>query len=463
LVKYDKWGNDISEVKLPETVIETKRDIARHGFRAIALSDEARARGGAPLMMGAAYSYLLHQAEIGMACATGMTGGVANLVDRYAPPEIRDWVLPKLNSGEWDGAQLMTERTGGSDIGAIETTATPDGDAFRLNGFKWFASNGDGKAIVTLAKTEGAPDNVKGVSLFLVLKEKRDGSRNGVYIRQLKDKLGTKAVPSTELEFVNAEGFLLSGGRGQDGHGLSRMMEMVSESRIGVASMGLGCARRALIEALCYANSRSAFGKRLIDQPLMRAKLSEMIVELEAAEALVFEGYGAPNRARLSDSPTRLRIHPPLAKLRASRLGITMASDAIEVHGGNGYVETWPVARILRDAQINTLWEGTDNILCLDIRRAIEREDADQPLLARIREAFEWAGEEVPAASTVARRAADLEAAIDAWKKLDRETGEGRLKVLAELMVDVLAGALLVEQAAWEQRELGSSRKALVA
>ena len=241
------------------------------------------------------------------------------------------------------------------------------------------------------------------------------------------------------------------------------MMEMVTDSRVGVASMGLGCARRALVEAICYACARNAFGRRLIDQPLMRHKLSEMIVDLEAAQAMVFDSYGIPNRARRAKDAARLRLGPPLAKLRAARLGVTMASDAIEIHGGNGYVETWPVARILRDAQINPIWEGTDNVLYLDVRRAMESENADQALLERLHEAVDGSDERVPAARQVQESIEKLEQSIVAWKKLDRETAEGRLGLLSALMSDSLASALLVEQADWEQRELGTRRKELVA
>lgn len=469
LVKYDRWGDDVSEVVLPESVWETKQDLATHGIRALARTEDARRRGGPPPMMSIAYNYLLNQAEIGMFCATGMTAGVADLVAKYASPEIRDWVMPKLDWEEygrddaWDGAMLLTERTGGSDLGTIETTATRDGDRYLLNGFKWFASNGDGKAIVTLAKPAGAPDNVRGIGLFLVPKFRRDGTRNGVRLRQLKDKLGTRAVPSSELEFVDAEAYLLSGGAGEDGRGMGRMMDMVTGSRLGVASMGIGCARRALVESICYARARSAFGRQLVDQPLMRQKLSEMIVDLEGALALTFEAHGLPNRSRQSGDAAYMRLAVPLAKLRATRLGITMATDAIEVHGGNGYVETWPVARILRDAQVNTIWEGTDNILFLDVRRAIERNGADAPLLARIREAIAGALEDIPAARTVAEAVEDLSDAIEAWKQLERETGESRLGVLAGFMSDVAAAAFLVEQADWEERNLGSTRKRLVA
>ena len=289
-----------------------------------------------------------------------------------------------------EAAQMLTERTGGSDLAALETTAVRDGDAWKLTGLKWFASNANGSAFVVLAKPEGAADSIRAIAPFLVLWERRDGSRNGVRIRRLKDKLGTKAVASAEVELADAEGFLLapsgaegagggagvSGGAG-DGRGLARMMEMTNGARLGIAMMGLGCARRALVESLCYAQAREAFGAELVHHPLMQRKLAELIVEVEAAQALVFDGYLGP----------RLRLGAPLIKLRAARLGITAASDAIEIHGGNGYIEQWPVARILRDAQVNTVWEGPDNILCLDVRRAIERDAAHLPFLDRLHEA----------------------------------------------------------------------------
>jgi hypothetical protein len=164
-------------------------------------------------------------------------------------------------------------------------------------------------------------------------------------------------------------------------------------------------------------------------------------------------------------APSRLRIGAPVVKLQAARLGITAASDAIEVHGGNGYVESWPVARILRDAQVNTIWEGPDNILCLDVRRGIRREGADEPFLARVAEAAANGGDD-PTAALVADRVADLARAVEAWKRLDADdpaTAEARLFALTNFMGEVYAGALLVEQAAWERAETGGDRKSLVA
>ena len=464
LERYDRWGHDVSEVILPPSFLETRRDVLASGFVGTDVAREAASKGVRTTMLHAAHSYMLDQAEIGMMCAIG-TGGdmVVNLVRAFAPEDIKQRVMEKFASGEWAGQtiQSLTERTGGSDLAELETTATPDGDAWRLNGFKWFASNVNGEAWVVLAKPEGAPDSARGIATYLVLKERRDGSRNGIRIRRLKDKLGTKAVASGEVEFVDAEAFLLSGqpsgadgetGAG-DGKGLARMMEMTNGARLGIAMMGLGCARRSLVEALCYARARTAFGKPLAEHPLMQRKLAELIVDVEAAQAMVFDGY---------DPDHRLRIGAPLIKLRAARLGITASSDAIEVHGGNGYVENWPVARILRDAQVNTLWEGPDNILCLDVRRGIERQQADVAFVDRLRSAVgNGPSDEVTA--LVGDRVDDLVAAIDKWKGLDRVTAEARLFPLAQFMADVYAGALLLEQAGFEQRELGSDRKSLVA
>jgi len=473
LIKYDRWGHDISEVLLPESALATKRDLIEHGFGTPAFRTEAERAGVRIEPLTAAYTYMLCQAEIGMTCSMGADAGMVRaMVEQFAPQDVQDHVLPKLDSGEWVGktGQFFTERTGGSDLGELETTATPNGESWLLNGFKWFSSNCDGEVFVVLAKPVGAHDGVRGIAPFLVMKHRMDGSRNGMKIRQLKDKLGTKAVPSGEVELADAEAFMMApsgdgNGVAGDGHGLARLMTLTNVARIGIATMGLGCARRALVESLCYARARSAWHKRLDDQPLMRRKLAEMIVDVEAAQALVFDQYSPANQQRsggVSAAPERLRIGGALTKLRCARLGITTASDAIEIHGGNGYVETWPVARILRDAQINTLWEGPDNILCLDVRRSIERESADGPLLDRIREAVAAA----PADETsdlVARSADDLESAIGAWRNLDHDTAEARLYPLAQFMIDVYAGALLIEQAAWEREAEGRDRKTLVA
>ncbi|MBO0882016.1 MAG: acyl-CoA dehydrogenase family protein [Mycobacterium sp.] len=472
LERYDRWGHDISRVVQPTSFTESKRAVLEAQK---ALKDDARCAGLNPSLPLFAANYLLNQADIGMGCALGTGGGmVKSLVAAYAPVDVRDHVLAKFESGEWEGetAQLLTERTGGSDLGALETTARraggENGGAWLLNGFKWFASNCDGQVFVVLAKPEGAPDSSRGVANFLVLRTRRDGSRNGVRIRRLKDKLGTRSVASGEIEFVDAEAFLLSGEPSDradeaglhDGKGLGRMMELTNAARLGIALFGLGNARRALVESLCYARQRRAFGNTLLDKPLMRRKLAEMIVDVEAAQAMVFDCIGLPNHRQ--PRPVRQRIAVPVTKLKVCRLGISMASDAIEIHGGNGYIETWPVARLLRDAQVNTIWEGPDNILCLDVRRGIERTQAHQPLLERLHDAASVSDDD-DTTQLVRRRIDDLDAAITAWTKLDGEVAEARLFPLAQFMADVYAGALLTERAAWARETLQTDREALVA
>jgi acyl-CoA dehydrogenase len=444
LEKYDRWGRDVSEVVMPPSFHTARQALMANNFTSPSFAGEARANGANPSALSAAWTYLLDQADIGMGCALG-TGGdmVVSLAEKHAPEDVRDRVRAIFANGFYSGeaAQMFTERTGGSDLAALEAgarPAEPGGDAWLLSGFKWFASNANGSAFVVLARTPAGD-----VTPFLVLWERRDGSRNGVRIRRLKDKLGTRSVASAEVEFADAEAFPLAGGSGGGaGSGLGTMMKLTNGSRLGVAMMGLGVARRALVESLCYARAREAFGRPLAGQPLMRRKLAELIVEVEAVQALVFDGHLGP----------RLRLGPALIKLRAARLGVTAAGDAVEVHGGNGYIEQWPVARLLRDAQVNPIWEGGDNILCLDVRRAMVKEQAHLPFLERLRA--------LATSGLVTGRIDDLEKALAAWHALDRETAEARLYPLAQFMADVYAAALLEDQATWG---LDDGRKSLVA
>src|SRR4051794_31529287 len=287
LEPYDRWGRDVSAVVMPPTFEASRQDLIANSFSSAGFRDEARRAGVDPAPLAAAWAYLLDQAEIGMMCALG-TGGdmVVRLAEEFAPDEVKERVREIFAAGELAGeaAQLLTERTGGSDLAALETTAVPDGDAWRVSGLKWFASNANGSAFVVLAKAAGGPDGIRGIAPFLVLRERRDGRRNGIRIRRLKDKLGTKAGASGGGGLLDAEAFLLapsgaggaeSSGQG-DGRGLARMMELTNGARLGIAMMGLGCARRALVESLCYADAREAFGAELSQHPLMQRKLAEL-------------------------------------------------------------------------------------------------------------------------------------------------------------------------------------------
>jgi acyl-CoA dehydrogenase len=474
LVKYDRWGEEIDEIIHHPGAVETKRDLHSY-FVSLSFSEAARGRtAGVPTTVGTAFSYLLSQAETGMLCAVGMTGGAAALIEAWGGPEAKQYLLPHMTSENfeefWDGAMFMTERAGGSDVGATETVATHlDGERWLLNGFKWFCSNLDAKVIVTLARPEGAPSGVYGLALFAVPQIKRDGTRNGLVIHRLKDKLGTKAVPTGEVEFVNAEAYLLAGGRSEnadpermalDGQGLVRMMSMVNGSRHGVALMGLGIARRCFLESAVYAFHREAFGTKIKNFPLIRETLVRMLMEIEGCAAMIFEAAKSLERQERG----LWRILVPLGKYRATRRGLQIASAAVEVLGGNGYIEDWPTARQLRDAQCHTIWEGTENIICLDVRRAATREGAHVHLFERLEKCLEVSGADAPvlkdARSTIASAQQDARKAVDLVLSAPKDVAQLHTRRLARALADVSQASFLFEEAAWEFTNKGSARKA---
>jgi acyl-CoA dehydrogenase len=465
LVKFDRWGEQIDEIVHHPGAIATKRDVWESGIAGPRLRREAARHGRHyPEAMAIALNFMLSQAETGMLCATGMTSGVFALVRRFAPPEVREQLLARLSAERfeeaWDGAMFMTERTGGSDLSALTTSARRDGGRWILNGSKWFCSNIDAGAIVTLARPEGAPPGLRGLALFLVPRWRSDGRRNGINVRRLKDKLGTRAVPTAEADFVDAEAYLLAGPRAEtpsplDGRGVNRMMEMVNSSRHGVAVMGLGIMRRCFLESAIYAAHRYAFGRRLDELPMMRQTLVEMVVELEAAATLVFAAAGEGALAR---------VLIPLAKLRAARSGLRLASQAVEVHGGNGYIEDWPVARQLRDAQCHTIWEGTENIICLDVLRALRDEQVVSAtfnaLDARARRGADLLDRP---REHLTRALAEIREALMFVARAERDIAQLRARAFANYLADAVEAALLLEEAEWGLESRGDARKALVA
>jgi hypothetical protein len=242
------------------------------------------------------------------------------------------------------------------------------------------------------------------------------------------------------------------------------MMEMVQGSRFGVALMGLGVMRRSFLEASIYAHHRTAFGQLIADYPLVRETLVDMAIEVEAGCALAFEAAEAGGR-KDEQSRRLYRILVPLAKFRCTRKGVELASQAVEMHGGNGYIENWPVARQLRDAQCHPIWEGTENIICLDVLRSMQKEQSDEALFARVEKALGTA--EHPAiAGTASQIGRSVDECREAIAYLERAAQDLRLlhaRRLTAFMADVAQAALLVEEAAWELEHKGSARKAVIA
>jgi acyl-CoA dehydrogenase len=249
-----------------------------------------------------------------------------------------------------------------------------DGDAWQLYGDKWFCSNADADLAMVLARPEGAPTGLAGVSLFLLPRRLDDGSMNAYRIVRLKDKLGTRSMASGEIRLDGARAWRV----GEPGRGFVQMADMINHSRLSNGMRAAGLMRRACGEALFVARERRAFGKRLIELPLMRRQLLKLLLPTEQARTMLFQAAAALQRADAGDAQAQalVRILTPLIKFRACRDARRVTGDAMEVRGGNGYIEDWPDARLLRDAHLGSIWEGTSNIVALDVQRAIRRERA---------------------------------------------------------------------------------------
>ena len=476
LARYDRWGQDVGQVVHHPTWLANKADLVRTGFVGLA----EHAGRPVPAVVTASRAYLVCQAETAIYCGLGMTSGAADVVERRGPEGVRDEIVGRLNSldpgSAWEGGMFLTERQGGSDVGSNTTRAVQDGDEWVLFGEKHFCSNVDADVFIVLARPDGAPEGTRGLATFIVPSRRPDGSPNGFIIKRLKPKLGTVGVPTGEVTLEGARSWLAGSPPGsgestpdaaRDGRGLNRMMEMVNSSRFGVALMGLGIHRRSFLEAAIYCARRTQWGQRIDAYPLVRQTLVEMLADLEAGLAITYEAAAAARRAdNEQDGRLLRRVLIPLAKLRTTRVALWSASNALELFGGNGYMHDWPIARQLRDAQCHTIWEGTANILSIDVRRAIRGEQAHLALAARVERALDAAAHHkvlAGAVDSVAETLADARRAIDHVMGLPEDLSLLHSRRLSELLADMAEGALLVEEAAWSLERDGDARKAVVA
>jgi alkylation response protein AidB-like acyl-CoA dehydrogenase len=329
-----------------------------------------------------ALTYLFAQSEFGLLCPVSMTDSLTRTIRRFASPELLARYLPGLTAGDLEsqlqGAMFMTERFAGSDVGATETRAVRSGDHWLLTGDKWFCSNAGADLALVLARPEGAPAGTAGLGLFLMPRTLPSGASNRYRIVRLKDKLGTRGMASGEIVLEGAAAWLVS----EPGQGFKQMTEMVNQSRLSNGVRSAGLMRRAVHEALTVALGRRAFGQRLIDLPLVRRQLIKMILPAEAALSVALFTADCLDRADAGEgeAQTLRRILTPLIKLRACRDARKVTGDAMEMRGGNGYIEEWIEPRLLREAHLGSIWEGTSNIIALDVARAAAKAGAHHAL-----------------------------------------------------------------------------------
>ena len=414
---------------------------------------------------------LLCYTDVGFACPASMTVGAAIVLEKFGGDSVAQY-FEALTARDYDehieGAMFLTEKQGGSDVGANETTAVPqDDDSYELTGEKWFCSNIDAQGALALARTPDAPEGTDGLSLFVVPHELPDGSLNDATFRRLKDKLGTLSVPTGELEFEGATGYLV----GDEQQGFRQMTEMLNYERLTNATGAVGVMGRALLEAKVHAADREVFGETIQEYPLLRRDLVELTVDYEAAAAFTFEAakwYDRRERAypdEDTDAFRLMRLLVPIAKYRTGEMVVDTASYAMEVLGGNGYVRDRVTHRLLRDAQVLPIWEGTSNILSLDVLRALNREDAHEALFPLVNDHLDTVTQPFldPLADTVESAFHDLQTALATLAGEDDDYAQYHAKRLSDLIFDVVAGAVLLAEAQQQLDDAEDARKALVA
>jgi acyl-CoA dehydrogenase len=415
---------------------------------------------------------LLSYNDAGFVCPASMTVGAALVLETFDDGENAE-TFRRLTSRDYDehieGAMFLTEKQGGSDVGANETRAEPREDGtYELHGEKWFCSNVDAEGALALARTPDAPEGTKGLSLFVVPHTNEDGEPNDLVIRRLKDKLGTIAVPTGEIVFEGARARLV----GEEERGFRYMTEMLNYERLTNATGAVGIMGRSLLEAKIHAANREAFGETIQEYPLMKRDLVEMTVDYEAAAAFAFEAMGQyVERERQgagagddSDAYRLMRLLVPVAKYKTARMAVDTASYAMEVLGGNGYVRGFTLERLYRDAQVLPIWEGTSNVLSLDVLRALSREAAHEALIPHVRELLDVEHPFVASvAEAVEKRFVELQEALTTLATEDEEYAQYHAKRLADLLFDVVTASVLVHEAQWAVDEDGDGRKALVA
>jgi alkylation response protein AidB-like acyl-CoA dehydrogenase len=383
LTRFDAWGNRVERVDTSAGWQAQRAAAARHAVVALPYLAEARtAWGPGARVVQHALLHLWGPESATFSCPVAMADGAAALLTQAGGQD--PW-LARLISTDPDTAitsgQWMTESQGGSDIARSTTTASPDGaGGWVLTGDKWFCSAIDAAMAVALARPEGAGPGSRHLVPFLVPRYAADGRSPapGLQVLRLKDKLGTRAVPTGEVRLDAAAAFPLTDPARP---GLASMMTLVVVTRLHNAAAAAGGMRRGLEYALGYAAERTIAGGLLADNPLHRATLGGLAVDAAGAFALAAHGFALLGRAEHGDAAAaaELRLVAPLAKLTTGRLAVASAAEYLECFGGAGYVEDTGIPRLLRDAQVLPIWEGTTNVLAIDVLRALASGDDPRP------------------------------------------------------------------------------------
>ncbi|MDP3274012.1 MAG: acyl-CoA dehydrogenase family protein [Deltaproteobacteria bacterium] len=466
LTAWDPWGHRVDHIEVTALWKRAKVLAAEHGLVATGYE---RAYGALSRAAQFALVYLFAPSSDVYTCPLAMTDGAARTLRSHKHATLDAHAVSRLISRDptlaWTSGQWMTERTGGSDVGRSETVARRDpSGAWSLSGTKWFTSATTSEMALTLARPEGNPEGSKGLALFYVETRDGQGLLRNISINRLKDKLGTRKVPTAELSLQDTPATLVS----STTDGVRAITPMLNVTRTWNAVCSIAFMRRSLSMARDYARKRVAFGERLADKPLHVETLADMQSEFEAAFSLTFrvcELLGLDDDGALDGHGEQLlRLLTPLAKLSTGKQAVALTSEAMECFGGAGYVEDTGLPVLLRDAQVLPIWEGTTNVLSLDVLRALARSEAHEALREEFARCVRNCRE-----TALETHALDAQRACEralAW--LARNGGELRVieahgRKLAMTLARSLSLALLCSHASWSLTVEGDLRPSLAA
>ncbi|MFT3693276.1 MAG: acyl-CoA dehydrogenase family protein [Kofleriaceae bacterium] len=453
LVQWDPWGNRIDRIEVTQVWKEAQVLAAKHGM--VAAGYESRF-GHHNRTHQFSVVHLLGPSLDIYSCPLAMTDGAASTLRASGNKDLIERYVPLLTSRDpqrmWTSGQWMTERTGGSDVSRTETVAKQDGDTWRLYGTKWFTSATTSQMALALARPEGNPEGSRGLALFLVELRDANGRLRNIQVNRLKDKLGTRKVPTAELTLDGAPAIMV----GAANDGVRQITPMLSITRTWNAVSAVSAMRRGLALAKDYARRRSAFGALLVDKPLHADTLASLEAEYAAAFCLAFRSAAILGTLETNNAPDReheerlSRALIPIAKLTTGKQAVAVTSEAIEACGGAGYVEDTGLPRILADAQVLPIWEGTTNVLSLDTLRALGKGGALEAIRAEVDRCAAAATDGNLKAPAAAAKAAVEHATAwvtEAMSKPDRlEAGARRFAMTLGRSLEL---ALLTQHAQW--------------
>ncbi len=454
VTNYSAWGARIDEIRVSPGYLELGRAGVERGV--VAQAYESEPFGEAARMVWAALVALWSPSSALYSCPIAMTDAAARTLMLYGDDtdrEVADRLISRDPERAWTSGQWMTETGGGSDVGRTATVARLEDGVWKLYGTKWFTSATTSEMALTLARPEGAPEGSKGLALFRIHRTLEDGSPNAIQVRRLKEKLGTRPVPTAELELVGAVAHPV--GPVDDGRGVARISTMLNITRLHNALASAAALGRGWAWATAFAEVREVFGRKLIDQPAHRATLADLAVDYQAALALSIKCAqltGKVEHGTASDAEgALLRGLTPVMKLCTARWAVAGAAEAMEALGGVGYCEDSGMPTLVRNAHVLPIWEGTTNVLSLDLLRAAATSDSIEALLSDIERAVGVAGDAAELQETVAQ----VRTAVDAIRKRiedrlgDLDLLQGAARSIAMGIGTTYACALLCEQGAW--------------